>query len=181
MSNTTKHLTEKQKKFVDTYLSTEDLNVTFAYKTAYPNTKNDNVAAASGSRLLKNAKVREYLHQRQQEAMKRTNITQDMIINELAAIGFAKTTNAVKIVAKKSKGSKTAVNHVVFTPTDQLSEADKKSIAGIKMGKNGIEIAHFDKVKALELWGKHLGMFTDNMNVNGNVGVNVSFEDDLDE
>ena len=43
-------MTEKQQKFADEYIIS--LNATQAYKKAYPNIKNDDVARANGSRLL---------------------------------------------------------------------------------------------------------------------------------
>ena len=48
-------MTKKQKIFADEYLI--DLNATRAYKVAYPRVKNDDIAAANASRLLRNAKV----------------------------------------------------------------------------------------------------------------------------
>lgn len=42
-----------------------------------------------------------------------------------------------------------------------------KAIAGIKKGKNGIELKLNDKEKALELLGRHLGMFKDRIEVSG--------------
>ena len=50
-----------------------------------------------------------------------------------------------------------------------MSETDKKAIASIKRGKNGIEISTCDKVRALELLGKHLGMFKEKVEVSGNI------------
>lgn len=58
--------------------------------------------------------------------------------------------------------------------TDELSDIDKKAIASIKRGKNGIEVSTCDKVRALELLGRHLGMFTNKVEVSGN--VNNPFE-----
>ena len=52
-------LTDKQMIFANEYLI--DLNATRAYKKAYPNVKKDSVAAANGNRLLRNAKVKNYV------------------------------------------------------------------------------------------------------------------------
>ena len=71
-------LTEKQKRFVDEYLI--DLNATRAYKESYPSCKNEDVAAVNASRLLRNAKVEEYIEQRMKDREKRTEITQDMVL-----------------------------------------------------------------------------------------------------
>ena len=40
------------------------------------------------------------------------------------------------------------------------------AIAGIKEGKHGIEVSSYDKVRALELLGKHLGLFDGKGNQN---------------
>ena len=42
-----------------------------------------------------------------------------------------------------------------------------KAIAGIKEGKFGIELKLNDKEKALELLGRHLGMWNDKLQVSG--------------
>lgn len=117
-------VTEKQKVFADEYLI--DLNATRAYKVAYPTVKNDDTAAQAGSRMLRNVKVAEYIQKRIQERQKRTEITQDRVLNELAAMAFADVAEAVEIRLKPS-----------------------------------------DKLKALELLGRHLGMFKDKVEVSG--------------
>ena len=148
-------MTEKQKIFADEYLI--DLNATRAYKVAYPRVKSDEVAKAAASRLLTNVNVAAYISERMQERQKRTEITQDRVIEELAAIAFAKATDFVQI----SHGN------VILTDTSKLSESQIKAIAGIKEGKNGIELKLNDKEKALELLGRHLGMFKDKLEVTG--------------
>ncbi len=55
-------MTEKQRKFADEYLT--DLNVTRAYRTAYPAVKRDETACQAGSRLLRNVNVRAYIDER---------------------------------------------------------------------------------------------------------------------
>ena len=129
-------MTKKQKIFADEYLI--DLNATRAYKVAYPRVKNDEVAAAAATRLLRNVKVAAYISERMQERQKRTEVTQDRVIEELAAIAFAKATDFVQI----SHGN------VILTDTSKLSENQIKAIAGIKEGKNGIELKLNDKEKA---------------------------------
>ena len=148
-------MTKKQKIFADEYLI--DLNATRAYKVAYPRVKNDDIAAANASRLLRNAKVAAYISERMQERQKRTEVTQDRVIEELAAIAFARATDFVQIVD----------GCVVLTDTKELSETQIKAIAGIKEGKFGIELKLNDKEKALELLGRHLGMFKDKLEVSG--------------
>ena len=65
--------------------------------------------------------------------------------------------------------------------TDDLSDIDKKAIASIKRGKNGIEVSTCDKVRALELLGKHLGMFTDKIDTNVSVNATKKLDSILKE
>ena len=79
-------MTDAQKRFCDEYLI--DLNATRAYKVAYPRCKKDETANAASSRMLRNVKVQEYISEKQQEIEERTEVTQDMVIKELANIAF---------------------------------------------------------------------------------------------
>ena len=54
---------------------------------------------------------------------------------------------------------------VLIKSTDSLSEKQRRAIAGIKEGANGIEIKLNDKEKALELLGRHLGMWNDRLDL----------------
>ncbi len=150
-------MTEKQKIFADEYLI--DLNATRAYLVAYPRVKNENIAAVNGSKLLRNTKVASYIQERMQERQQRTEVTQDMVIQELAAIAFSNATDYVEI---KRNGPSAMV---LIKATDMLSDEQCRAIAGIKEGANGIEVKLNDKEKALELLGRHLGMWNDKLNL----------------
>lgn len=146
-------MTDKQKIFADEYLI--DLNATRAYRVAYPSVKKDETAAQAGSRMLRNVKVAKYISDRMKERQERTEVTQDRVVQELAASAFAKATDYVEI-----RGGR-----VVIKDTSQLEENQIRAIAGIKEGANGIEIKLNDKEKALELLGRHLGMWNDKLDV----------------
>ena len=148
-------LTEKQKIFADEYLI--DLNATRAYRVAYPSVKKDEVAAAAAARMLRNVKVAEYIQERIAERQKRTEVTQDMVVQELAAIAFARATDYATV----------AGGIVRIKNTEDLTDEQIRAIAGIKEGANGIEIKLNDKEKALELLGRHLGMWNDKLQVSG--------------
>lgn len=168
-------MTDAQKRFCDEYLI--DLNATRAYKVAYPNCKKDDTARANSSRLLTIANIQEYISEKQKEIEKRTEVTQDMVIKELSAIAFSKASDYAKL--KKMKRNTpifdeegAIVNYkeeeyigIEFTPTDELSEEQKKALSGIKQGKFGLEVNSCDKVRALELLGRHLGIFNDKLDV----------------
>lgn len=160
-------LTAKQKIFADEYLI--DLNATRAYKVAYPRVKKDETARANSSRMLTNANVAVYVEKRMKDREKRTEITQDMVLKELAKIGFANVTDYVTI-----EGPYVKVKQTEDMPPDKLG-----AIAGIKEGANGIEIKLNDKGKALELIGRHLGMFKDKLEVSGTLETEKTKLDDL--
>lgn len=84
-------MTEKQKIFADEYLI--DLNATRAYRAAYPSVKKDATAKSAGSRMLANVNVAKYISERMQERQQCTEVTQDMVVKELAAIAFARATD----------------------------------------------------------------------------------------
>lgn len=169
-------LTDKQKLFADEYLI--DLNATRAYKAAYPNTKKDETAASLGARMIRNDKVAAYIQERMKDRSKRTEITQDWVLNELYEIAKAKGTDFAQVVEEKiiqngqyvidpDTGQMKTMEVVRVTPTDKLPEAKQKAISSIKEGKYGIEVGTYDRVRALELLGKHLGMFKDKVEVSG--------------
>jgi phage terminase small subunit len=175
-------ITDKQKKFADEYLI--DLNGARAYRTAYPTCVNDKSAFVSSSRLLKNVKVAAYLEQRMKDRERRTEITQDAVLKELAAVAFSKATDYAKVVEKQmvyvtdegvripltdDNGNPIMTTDVEFTLSDQLTPEQIKAISGIKKGKFGLEVATNDKIRALELIGRHLGMFKDKIEITGEV------------
>ena len=146
-------ITDKQRAFVDEYLI--DLNATRAYKAVYKSCKKDEAARVNSSRLLTNANVAAYLAQRQQELQQRTEITQDKVVQELAAIAFADIADYVQV---KDHGG---LPMVEITPTGDIPVSKRAAIASIKQGNNGIEVKLHNKLDALDKLGRHLGMFKD--------------------
>ena len=177
-------MTNAQKRFCDEYLI--DLNATRAYKVAYPNCKKDDTARANSSRLLTKANIQQYISEKQKEIEKRTEVTQDRVINELANVAFTNATDFAQIVEKEYEeniydeegnciGTKPKKYKTLeLTNTEDLTEQQKSAIAGIKQTANGIEIKTNDKVRALELLGKHLGMFKET-----NININTNYEEYL--
>lgn len=171
-------MTDKQKLFCDEYLI--DLNATRAYKEVYKSCKKDETVNASASRLLRNVKVQAYITERMKAREQRTQITQDMVMKELASIAFSKASDYAKLKKMKRMQPICEGGEIIdyqeieyigieFTPTDELTDEQKRALSGIKEGKFGIQVDSCDKVKALELIGKHLGMFKEtNMNINMN-------------
>lgn len=170
-------LTDKQRKFCDEYLI--DLNATQAairagYTEKYANT--------NASKLLQNTTISQYIGERQKELSRSTEITQERVIKELALIAFSNNADYAHVVEKKMKaevdgalvdvldedGKPVMYRTVEPVLTEELTEEQKRALAVIKKGREGLEVKSCDKVKALELLGKHLGIFTDKIEANVN-------------
>ena len=170
-------LTDKQKRFCEEYLI--DLNATQAAIRAGYSPK---TAVQTASRLLRNVKVQEYIAKRQKELSRSTQITQERVIKELALIAFSNNADYARVVEKKMQtevdgmlvdvlgedGKPIMYRTVEPVLTDELTEEQKRALAVIKKGRDGLEVKSFDKVRALELLGKHLGIFTEKIEANVN-------------
>ena len=171
-------MTNAQKRFCDEYLI--DLNATRAYKVAYPKCKEDETANAASSRMLRNVKVQEYISEKQKEIEKRTEVTQDMVIKELAKIAFLDirklyTENGqLKNVADIDSDTAGAISSLETLEEYEGYGDDREKIGDTQ------KVRLLDKTKALELLGKHLGMFND-INVNMKNAVQVELVDDVSE
>lgn len=173
-------LTKNQKRFVNEYLI--DLNATRAYKAAYKSVKKDETAAVNGSRLLRNAKVKKYLEQRMKEREKRTEITQDMVLRELAKIGFADLKDyleykTAKAVVEYDENGEPVIDYRQVVDVIDSSKVDTSVIQEVSIGKDGtFKFKLYDKQKALVDIGRHLGMFTDKIEHSGSMNLNNPYE-----
>lgn len=170
-------LTAKQKRFCDEYLI--DLNATqAAIRAGY----SEKTAYRTGADNLRKPKIEEYIAKRQKELSRSTEITQERVIKELALIAFSNNADYAHVVEKKMKaevggalvdvldedGKPVMYRTVEPVLTEELTEEQKRALAVIKKGREGLEVKSCDKVKALELLGKHLGIFTDKIEANVN-------------
>lgn len=140
-------LTDKQKAFVNEYLI--DLNATQAAIRAGYSAKN---ADKIGSQLLGKSRVSAEINKAMAKREKRTEITQDRVLKELATIGFFQITDFMKV----DKGQ------LVIKDTSDVDLENIPAISGIKATQFGLDVRFHDKVKALELIGEHLGMWSGN-------------------
>lgn len=150
----------KQDLFVKEYL--KDLNATQAYIRAGYKFKSENVAAASAAKILRNPKIQEKIQAEMAEREKRTEITQDRVLREIANLAFTDRTGIVNL--KK--------NRVIIRDFEELTPEQRACVAGVKETKYGIEVSFYNKEKALEMLGRHLGMFNDKVKIDGEMTVN---------
>ena len=83
--------------------------------------------------------------------------------------------NKTQVSAEIQKQQAKRQKRVEITQEKVLSDEKRKAIASIKEGQYGTEVKVHDKVKALELLAKHLGMF-DSKNGGSEAPENNIFE-----
>ena len=161
-------MTKKQKLFVEEYLI--DLNATqAAIRAGY----SPDTAKAIGSENLTKPDIRAQIDKAMAERSKRTGVNADRVVMELAKIAFI---NAADVI-----------NAEDATLKDDAVPEDTAAIQSVKVKtfptKDGEgverEIKMADKIKALELLGKHLGMFKDRVELSGGLDTEKTKMDDI--
>jgi phage terminase small subunit len=149
-------LTNKQKLFVEEYLV--DLNATQAALRAGYSKK---MAGRIGYQLLEKTRVQEAIQKAIEDRQKRTQITSDRVLNELARVGFSDIRGAFN-------------EHGALKRPEDWDDATAAAISSIEVvtkniGDGEVEYVHkirlWDKKGSLELIGKHLKMFTDKVEI----------------
>ena len=174
-------LTPKQMRFCDEYLADANMNATqAAIRAGYAQKR----ASEQAYQLLQKTTVQEYIQRRMADRVERTEITQDRVLKELAIIAFSNAADYAKVVERDAvimkedgeeitlldeDGNPVKVQTVEYTLTDNLTDDQKKAIAQIRKGRDGIEVRLYDKLQALVQIGKHIGMFKDKVEVSGEV------------
>lgn len=142
-------MTEKQKLFADEYLI--DLNATRAYRAVYKNIKNDGVARRNGSRLLTNADIKKYIDDRLEEIHNEKTADAQEVMEYLTSV---------------LRGESTSEEIVVEGCGDGCSEART-------MEKKPSEK---DRLKAAELLGKRFGLYTDKVEMDADMDLNITID-----
>ena len=128
--------------------------------------------------MLRNVKVKEYIEELQSKVEEKAIVTIEDIVKELTAIAFTDRTKISQNVRNRimlqddKDGTKKEYfeDNVIFTQTSELDETTRKVIAGYKKTQSGFAVETYDKMKALELLGKYLGMFKDEApNITNNI------------
>lgn len=137
-------LTARQARFVAEYLI--DLNATqAAIRAGY----SEKTALQQGPRLLGNVGIAAAIQSAQAKRAKRTQITQDRVLQELARVGFSDLRRAVDWVGQT----------VTLKDSAQLDDDTALAMSEVSQGPNGLKIKMHDKLSALDKLARHLGMF----------------------
>ena len=157
-------MNDKHKAFASEYVI--DYNATqAAIRAGY----SEKTAYSQGNRLLKNVDVQALIKELEAKASKRTEVSKDMVIKELARIAFVDPRNLFdeegrpKDIRFLDSDTAAALSSVdIYEEFDY--NGDEKELMGYTK-----KYKWADKLRALEMLGKHLGMFTDKVHVEGTV------------
>ncbi len=158
-------MTKKQKRFIEEYLI--DLNATqAAIRAGY----SPDTAYSIGNENMKKPEIKAKIDKAMAERSKRTGVNADRVVRELAKIAFV---NAGDVIDAETA-----------TLKPDAAREDTAAIQSVKVktfGEDGLEreIKMADKLKALELLGKHLGMFKDKVELSGTLETEKNKLDDL--
>ena len=164
-------LTEKQQRFVDEYLI--DLNATqAAIRAGY----SVDSARDIGCENLTKPNIQSSIAKAMAERSKRTGVNQDRIVEELAKIAF------VNIADVVDTDDCTVLQNA---SSDDLACIESVKVKEFPTKDGGIgterEVKLASKMKALELLGKHLGMWNDKLDVNITQPIVITGEDALED
>ena len=137
-------MTGKQKAFADEYLI--DLNATRAYQTVY-STKKESVARANASRLLTKANIQKYIEEQQKKLQNQRVADALEVMEYLSSVMRGEVKEEVAMI---------------------VSDGDKKTVQKVIK-----DVRHTDRIKAAELLGKRYALFTDKVQLDGQVGVQI--------
>lgn len=157
-------MNKKQSAFASEYVI--DYNATqaairagYSQKTAY----------SMGHELLKKIEIQEAIKDLEAAAAARAAISKDKVIRELARVAFFDPRKLYRDDGKPvGLDSLDADTAAALASIDMLEEYDYDDGQRVLVGyTKKYKVA--DKLRALELLGKHLGMFTDKVHVEGSV------------
>lgn len=164
-----KKLTSNQRKFADEYIKTG--NATRSYLAAGYKVS-DTVAGSNANRLLKNAKVKEYIDIKLKEISSSKIMDSVEVMERLTAMARGETPDFTVVTVKKAdtitvEGEKKTYDKVVY------NEEPKTVITPTH---------NSDKNKALELLGRRYSLFTDKVDLTqGDINITIGeYEEDGD-
>ena len=166
-------LSNRQRLFVKEYLV--DLNATQAAIRAGYSVK---TAGQIGDQNLRKLQIAAAIEEEMRNRASRIEITQDMVLRELAKIGFSDIRKIVRWGNTELRQGVDADGESVTEPyhglmlvgADDLDDDTAAAIAEISESAQGLKVKLHDKKGALVDIGRHLGMFPSRTEITGRNG-----------
>lgn len=155
------NVTERDKRFAEEYII--DLNAyAAAIRAGYAPATAKNAAAWIREEAPEKPMLRRHVERLMAARSRRTGITADRVLHELAKIGFANAADVVDFETGKVR-------------TD-AKRSDLATVQGVRVRRGDTteyEVKLADKTRALEMLGKHMNLFKDNLRIDGALPVIV--------
>lgn len=167
-------LTPKRQRFVNEYL--KDLN---GAKAAIRAGYSERTARSIACELLQLPEVKTAVNKAIAKRNKRLEINQDKIVRELAKVGLADIKDYLSYRTEKTQvdvddDGKPVIGYEPIIELIPSDDVDGAVIQEVSLSQKGVFTFKLqDKLKALELLARHLGMLNDNINLSGDVVVKV--------
>lgn len=142
-------LTEKMKKLADRWLELDNL-ADAHYAAGYSPKASRNTAKNNAFRILQRTEVKEYIDKR---------------LKELADERIADVAEVMEFLTSVLRGQQTEEVVVVLGSRD-FAEAEKVNK----------EVGQRERIKAAELLGRRYGMFTDKVDMNADMNINIQVD-----
>ncbi|MGD2065871.1 MAG: terminase small subunit [Candidatus Bathyarchaeota archaeon] len=145
------NLTAKQKKFCEEYLI--DLNATqAAIRAGY----SKNTAEVIGHENLRKPNIDKYINECKEERSKRTEITADKVLREIALVAFQNPQllfegSSIKEISELDED----VARTVAEVTVRIERTEDRSANVVET----VKLKQYDKLKALDMLSKHVGIY----------------------
>lgn len=124
-----------------------DCNATRAYKAAYPKVKSDAVAQTNGSRLLLNAMVKSYIDEQLE-----------------------------KLHNKKTADAQEVMEYLTSVMRGEHKEEILCLVGDGCQKIKQIDVSAKERLKAAELLGKRYGIFSDKVDLNADMDLNITVD-----
>ena len=159
----------KRERFCQEYII--DLNAT---KAAERSKYSKRTANEQGARLLANVSVQNRIAELKEERAMRTQVTQDRIGEELKLLAFSDFRDYGEVVGELG------IDRLKLKTFDQIGEGKTRAIQSIteRISEKNVQLSFklHGKLPAIELLGRHIGMFVERMALTGEDGGPIRIE-----
>ena len=156
-------LNDRERRFVEEYMV--DMNAMAAARRAdYSESTARNASEWINAEHPKKPKLRQAIDRLMAEQSRRTGVTAERIIQELARIGFVNPADLIDMETGRVR--------------PDAGRDDLAAILSITVKDGEYEVRLQDKIQALKLLGMHLGAFAENIKLDGPVPVIIDDSSD---
>lgn len=150
MAERKKRLTDKDRRFADEYVIDFDAKAA-AIRAGYSEATARNAAAWIHEEHPEKRELRELIDQKLARMSRRSGVTAERLIHELALVAFAN----IKDIVDPDTGKL----------LNDISREDAAAVCEVRVSSKGCEVRMYDKMRAIEQLGERLNLFNKKLTV----------------